>query len=290
MKLMLMLIRTPAWANESSAGDASPIQARGTLPPDRPGDYADFAEAVARRYPSVRLWMAWGEPIPAGELPDPLPHARGAAARRAVRAGTAGGRARLRRAGRRDDGRLKRPRPRKQDHRRQHDDDRRPRPVQLDPQPPAPRTASRRAWTCTGTTRSGTRAPDLRRGPARERGPPTSAISTLLTGWLDRYLTRWRAQPAPSDLHLGVQRADGQERIRVQLLRHPRRPGPLARGRVEDRAALGPHLHARLAQPAGREAQRREEVAHGPDRPPGRPQAGVLHVQARLTGATVDAR
>lgn len=63
IKLMLMLIRTPSWANEASAGNASPIQARGTLPPDRPSDYADFAEAAARRYGGVRLWMAWGEPI-----------------------------------------------------------------------------------------------------------------------------------------------------------------------------------------------------------------------------------
>jgi hypothetical protein len=63
MKTMLMLIGTPAWANEAGARDASPHQGRRTIPPDRPGDYADFAEAVARRYPGVHLWMAWGEPI-----------------------------------------------------------------------------------------------------------------------------------------------------------------------------------------------------------------------------------
>ena len=30
--------------------------------PDNPGDYADFAVATAKRYPSVRLWSVWGEP------------------------------------------------------------------------------------------------------------------------------------------------------------------------------------------------------------------------------------
>jgi hypothetical protein len=61
IELLLMLIRTPTWASTGSA--ALPLHQRGTLPPDRPGDYADFAEAAARRYPGVRLWMAWGEPI-----------------------------------------------------------------------------------------------------------------------------------------------------------------------------------------------------------------------------------
>ena len=54
MQVSLTLIRTPAWANRGKEGK---------VPPSRPEDYADFAEAAARRWPSVRLWMVWGEPI-----------------------------------------------------------------------------------------------------------------------------------------------------------------------------------------------------------------------------------
>jgi len=53
MKVLLMLISAPPWAN----GGRTPEYA-----PDRPRDFADFARAAARRYPSVRHWMVWGEP------------------------------------------------------------------------------------------------------------------------------------------------------------------------------------------------------------------------------------
>ena len=53
MRVMLMLTRTPAWAN----GDQTDEYA-----PDNPADFAAFARAAARRYPSVRRWMIWGEP------------------------------------------------------------------------------------------------------------------------------------------------------------------------------------------------------------------------------------
>lgn len=50
----LMVLRTPDWAN-GGRGE--------TVPPSDPQDYAKFMEAIARRYPSVRLFMVWGEPI-----------------------------------------------------------------------------------------------------------------------------------------------------------------------------------------------------------------------------------
>jgi hypothetical protein len=53
MKVALQIIYTPRWAN-------------GNLPPQwvprRIQDFANFAIAAARRYPSVHMWMIWGEP------------------------------------------------------------------------------------------------------------------------------------------------------------------------------------------------------------------------------------
>ncbi|MDP9347347.1 MAG: hypothetical protein M3P44_16845 [Actinomycetota bacterium] len=53
MRVMLTIVFTPVWARHEGAPN---------LPPDRLADFADFAEAAARRYPSVLLWMVWGEP------------------------------------------------------------------------------------------------------------------------------------------------------------------------------------------------------------------------------------
>ena len=53
MHLALLVANTPAWAN----GGRSPISA-----PREPRDFADFMTAAARRHPSVRRWMIWGEP------------------------------------------------------------------------------------------------------------------------------------------------------------------------------------------------------------------------------------
>jgi hypothetical protein len=53
LRVLLMLISAPRWAN----GGKTPEYA-----PKRPQDFADFARAAARRYPSVRHWMIWGEP------------------------------------------------------------------------------------------------------------------------------------------------------------------------------------------------------------------------------------
>lgn len=53
MKVLIMLIDAPRWANSGR---------RPEYAPDRPSDFGAFARAAARRYPSVRHWMIWGEP------------------------------------------------------------------------------------------------------------------------------------------------------------------------------------------------------------------------------------
>jgi hypothetical protein len=53
MQLALLVANAPGWSN----GARAPIWA-----PREPRDYADFVVAAARRYPSVRRWMIWGEP------------------------------------------------------------------------------------------------------------------------------------------------------------------------------------------------------------------------------------
>ncbi|MGB9183036.1 MAG: hypothetical protein WCB67_03150, partial [Solirubrobacteraceae bacterium] len=53
MQVLLQLIFTPPWANGGGVAN---------VPPLNPRDYAAFAKAAARKYPSVHLWMIWGEP------------------------------------------------------------------------------------------------------------------------------------------------------------------------------------------------------------------------------------
>ena len=52
IRVMLQLIATPSWANGGRAWNRVPFH---------PADFAAFAQAAARRYPGVRLWMVWGE-------------------------------------------------------------------------------------------------------------------------------------------------------------------------------------------------------------------------------------
>jgi len=63
IEVALMVRATPPWAN----GGREPAWA-----PDRPEDYAAFVAAAARRYPSVRRWMIWGEPTRQGMF-EPMP-------------------------------------------------------------------------------------------------------------------------------------------------------------------------------------------------------------------------
>ena len=53
MRVALQIIGTPRWANGDRPSNWAPSRAQ---------DFAFFAAAAARRYPSVHLWMIWGEP------------------------------------------------------------------------------------------------------------------------------------------------------------------------------------------------------------------------------------
>jgi hypothetical protein len=53
MQVVLQAFGTPAWANGGRAPNYPPTSVRA---------FAEFLTASARRYPSVRLWMIWGEP------------------------------------------------------------------------------------------------------------------------------------------------------------------------------------------------------------------------------------
>ena len=53
MQVALQILGAPPWANGGKPWNWAPIHAQ---------DYANFAIAAAKRYPSVHLWMIWGEP------------------------------------------------------------------------------------------------------------------------------------------------------------------------------------------------------------------------------------
>jgi hypothetical protein len=57
IKVMVMLIGAPAWANGGHD--------EWRYAPRKPSDWADFVEAAARRWPTVHLWMVWSEPTKA---------------------------------------------------------------------------------------------------------------------------------------------------------------------------------------------------------------------------------
>jgi hypothetical protein len=62
MQVALQIIGAPQWANGGKPSNWAPT---------KPQDYANFAIAAARRYPSVHLWMIWGEPSRRGDF-EPL--------------------------------------------------------------------------------------------------------------------------------------------------------------------------------------------------------------------------
>jgi hypothetical protein len=53
IQVALQIIGAPTWANGGKPWNWAPLD---------PQDYANFAIAAARRYPTVHLWMIWGEP------------------------------------------------------------------------------------------------------------------------------------------------------------------------------------------------------------------------------------
>lgn len=60
MRVLLQIQYSPQWA-------ITPHNDR-SWAPNNPSDFADFAAAASRRYPSVHLWMIWGEPNKVGEF------------------------------------------------------------------------------------------------------------------------------------------------------------------------------------------------------------------------------
>lgn len=68
-EVSIMLTHAPRWANGN--------RARGWAPSDA-ADFAQFAEAAARRYPQVRHWMVWGEPTRRGNFEPGRPGRRAA--------------------------------------------------------------------------------------------------------------------------------------------------------------------------------------------------------------------
>jgi hypothetical protein len=53
MRVLLLVTATPGWANGGRAWN---------YPPTRVGALGQFLTAASRRYPSIHLWMIWGEP------------------------------------------------------------------------------------------------------------------------------------------------------------------------------------------------------------------------------------
>ena len=63
IRVAIMVKNTPPWANGGRKENWAPT---------RLGDYADFMAAMARRYPTVRYWVVWGEPTRQANF-QPLP-------------------------------------------------------------------------------------------------------------------------------------------------------------------------------------------------------------------------
>lgn len=68
IKVSLQLSRTPTWANGGKSSN---------WVPRNPDSFGQFAEAAARRYPDVKLWMIWGEPQRQPSFMPLVPERRG---------------------------------------------------------------------------------------------------------------------------------------------------------------------------------------------------------------------
>ena len=64
MRVALMLIGTPPWANGGKPPSWAPTDTQA---------FGDFAEAASRRFRSVHLWLIWGEPSRNGNFAPILP-------------------------------------------------------------------------------------------------------------------------------------------------------------------------------------------------------------------------
>lgn len=68
IRVMVEIADSPAWANGGH---------RAIWAPRNPADYATFTAAAARRYPSVHLWMIWGEPSNSKDFMPEVPETIG---------------------------------------------------------------------------------------------------------------------------------------------------------------------------------------------------------------------
>ena len=89
IEVQLLLMGTPKWANGGRSWN---------WVPDDPSDFGDFATAISRYYPSVNLWMIWGEPNRGRELHALDPRVRGDRTGRRAHRDPAGGAPQLLRA------------------------------------------------------------------------------------------------------------------------------------------------------------------------------------------------
>jgi hypothetical protein len=67
MQVVLLVARTPSWANGGNTGEWAPLD---------PQDYANFLTAAAKHWPGVHYWQIWGEPSRRFNF-LPLAHVRG---------------------------------------------------------------------------------------------------------------------------------------------------------------------------------------------------------------------
>ena len=65
MRVLIQVTNAPAWANGGHSGTG--------WAPKSPVTYAQFVEAAAREYPTVHMWMIWGEPNRKGEFRPEVP-------------------------------------------------------------------------------------------------------------------------------------------------------------------------------------------------------------------------
>jgi hypothetical protein len=79
MKVAVQLTGAPRWANGGKPSRWAPKHAR---------DFADFAYAISKRYPSIHLWTIWGEPSRrANFMPETPEHRHTSASKRPAHMG-----------------------------------------------------------------------------------------------------------------------------------------------------------------------------------------------------------